>query len=96
MKKSIIVQYGSSIKEIEPPDPFNPTLFCNWLMSSFSIHEKEIFGLRYPDTESVIPIDDQLDVNALFLLGSSHVTPLVMVFYSMNCLSPVKNRSIDK
>ena len=96
MNRTITVQYGVSIKEIELPDPFNSQLLCNSIVSSFSCKSKDILGLRVQDSESVIPIDEQLDGKALLDIGSASLVPFVIVFHSICFTCWIMDRSIDK
>ena len=83
MNRTITVQYGVSIREIELPDPFNSQLLCNSIVSSFSCKSRDIFGLRVQDSDSIIPIDEQLDCKRLLDIGSASLVPFVIVFHSI-------------
>ena len=82
MSRTISIQYGVLIKEIELPNPFSSQKLGNYIISSFSCKSKDIFGLRVQDSDAIIPFDEQLDENKLLEIGSACMVPFVIVFHS--------------
>ena len=82
MKSSILIKYGGTVRTVDIPIQFSYASLEDAIQVVFDMKNKDIFGLRYPNSDQIIVLDELVSKDALSNVILNDDLPLVVVFHS--------------
>ena len=82
MLTSFKIQFGDIVKSISFPIPFSSASLEESIQVAFKLKDKNILGLRYPQSEEILFLDELATKEMFLEVLKDTEKPLLLVFHS--------------